>query len=149
MFRALRNPGQGRRLIIDENMFIEKILPSGMLRRLSAEEYTEYRHPYRDPVDRLPLWRWPQEIPIEGQPRKVHDLVMANQKALKVSTAPKLLCFANPGAVIKADQVTWCRDNLSHLTCVDLGDGIHFLPEDHPHAIGDAISDWLDSFDHE
>ncbi|MDQ3328000.1 MAG: haloalkane dehalogenase [Chloroflexota bacterium] len=143
MFQNLRASGIGRRMVIEENFFIETVLPSGILRPLAAEEMRAYRAPYIEPRDREPLWRWPQEIPIEGEPADVHDLVRDYRAYLAGTDIPKLLLHARPGAVIGAPEVVWCEVTLSNLTAVAVGPGIHFLPEDHPDAIGIAIGRWL------
>jgi haloalkane dehalogenase len=146
MFTALRTEPEGRRMVIEDNFFIEVVLPSGVQRMLTAEEMAAYRAPYLEPRSREPLWRWPNEIPIEGHPADVHALVSAYQAYLAISDIPKLLFYAQPGAVIGASEVAWCRATLSNLTAVDVGAGIHFLPEDQPEVIGTAIADWLSAF---
>ncbi len=143
MFQRLRTETIGRTLVIEDNFFIEAVLPSGVQRDLSAAEMATYRAPYREPRDREPLWRWPNEIPIEGSPADVHAIVSGNAAALAASPIPKLLLHAHPGAVIGPAEVAWCKRTLSNLTIVDLGSGTHFLPEDHPDAIGSALARWL------
>lgn len=143
LFQRLRTPGIGEQLIIQENFFVEEVLPAGILRTLSQEELDAYRTPYRDPAARLPVWRWPQEIPIEGVPADVAAIVAANQMVLADPDLPKLLLHATPGAVIGPAEVAWCREHGQALTIVDLGPGTHFLPEDRPGEIAAALSDWL------
>ena len=143
LFQRLRSEASGRHLIIDQNIFLETILPSGMCRTLSPAEMEAYQAPFLDPRHREPLWRWPQEIPIEGHPADVHTIVSEYRAALAQSPVPKLLLFAQPGSVIRAGEVAWCQETLPNLTSVDLGEGIHFLPEDHPAAVGTAVAHWL------
>lgn len=143
MFGALRSEPEGRRMVIEENFFIEAVLPSGVRRRLTVEERAAYGAPFLEPRSREPLWRWPNEIPIEGQPADVHAIVSAYQAHLAASSVPKLLLYAQPGAVIGPAEVAWCRANLDNLLAVDVGAGIHFLPEDQPGAIGEALASWL------
>lgn len=143
MFGALRREPEGRRLVIEENFFIETVLPSGMYHRLSAAEWAAYRAPYLDPSSREPLWRWPQEIPIEGEPADVQRIVGDYRAYLTTSEVPKLLIYGQPGAVIGPTEVAWCRETLRELTVADVGAGIHFLPEDQPDAIGSALARWL------
>jgi haloalkane dehalogenase len=143
LFQRLRTPGVGEQLIIEENFFVETVLPAGVLRTLSPQELDAYRSPYRDPAARRPVWRWPQEIPIEGEPADVVAIVTANQAVIADPSTPKLLLHASPGAVIGPAEVAWCRDHSQALTIVDLGPGTHFLPEDHPAAIARALRDWL------
>ena len=144
MFGALRTEGVGRRMAIDENFFIETVLPSGIQRTLTNAEMAAYRAPYLAPQSREPLWRWPNEIPIAGRPADVHAIIRDNQATLVAAPLPKLLLHATPGAVIGPAEIAWCRQHLSNLTAIDLGPGSHFLPEDHPAAIGKAIGEWIE-----
>ncbi|HEX5689423.1 MAG TPA: haloalkane dehalogenase [Roseiflexaceae bacterium] len=145
MFQNLRSETLGPPMIIDDNFFIETILPGGTQRALSHAEMEAYRAPFRERASRLPMLRWVGQIPIEGQPAEAHAIVAANQAFLVSSDIPKLLLYAHPGAVIGAEEVSWCMEHCSNLATVGVGDGIHFLPEDHPHAIGSAVAQWLDT----
>lgn len=145
MFQDLRTEGVGQQMVIENNFFIETILPAGTKRTLTAEDMDAYRAPYLDKHARKPLWRWPNEIPIEGVPAAVTDIVTLNQRYLAHTGIPKLLLYATPGAVIGSSEVAWCKETLSNLTAINLGEGLHFLPEDHPEAIGAALSAWLRS----
>lgn len=142
MFRAFRSPDQGRKLIIDQNIFIERVLPNAILRKLSEEEMNRYREPFLEPKSREPLWRWPNEIPIGGEPADVEAVVTEYNLKLQQSEIPKLLLYATPGAVLTAPLVEWCRRSLKNLTAVNVGAGVHYLQEDHPHEIGHAIASW-------
>jgi haloalkane dehalogenase len=144
MFGQLRTPGVGERLVLEENFFIEKVLPAGTLRRLTEAEMDAYRAPYPDSFSRRPLLRWPREIPIEESPADVTDLVRANQAVIADPRTPKLLLHATPGAVIGAAEVAWCKENGGRLDVVDIGPGTHFLPEDRPNEIAAELINWLD-----
>lgn len=144
LFGALRTPGVGERMAIEENALVETVLPAGMLRTLSPAEWDAYRAPFRDPADRLPLWRWPLEIPIEGEPADVAALVRANQGVIADPAMPTLLLHGRPGAVVGAAEVAWCRTHGRAQTVADVGPGIHFLPEDAPDGIAAALVGWLD-----
>lgn len=144
LFQQLRTPGLGEQMIIGDNFFIETVLPAGVVRALSSQEMDAYRGPFRDRSVRGPMWRWPQEIPIEGTPADVTALVRANQGVIADPGTPKLLLHANPGAVIGPTEVAWCRDHGQALTIVDVGHGTHFLPEDRPDEIAAALCGWLD-----
>ncbi len=143
MFKQLRSEAQGRHMVIEENFFVEVVLQAGTQRTLTDEEMTQYRAPYQEKRSREPLWRWPQEIPIEGQPADGHAIVAANNAFITTSDIPKLLLYGEPGAVIGAETVAWCEANVRNLTAISLGSGLHFLPEDRPHEIGTAIARWL------
>lgn len=142
IFKAFRTPDLGWKLIVDKNMFVENVLPASVVRKLTAEEMNQYRRPFADPADRKPVWRWPNEIPIEGHPADVVELVGAYNLWLQQTPLPKLLLYADPGALVRAPMVQWCRDHLQNLETIDLGPGVHFLQEDHPHRIGAALAEW-------
>ncbi len=142
IFQSFRTEKVGWDLIVNKNMFIEKILPSSVVRELSEEEMNVYRAPYLKPETRKPLWRWPNEIPIEGEPSDVNEAVLKYNAKLVEWDVPKLLFYAEPGAILPKPAVEWCEINLKNLTSINLGKGRHFLQEDHPHAIGEGIAEW-------
>ncbi len=142
MFQAFRTPGTGEQMIMEQNMFVEAVLPGAILRKLSPEEMDRYREPYPTPASRKPLWRWPNEIPIDGQPPNVRDAVQAYSEWLGRSQTPKLLLYAQPGAILR-NLVGWCRQSIANLKAVEVGPGAHFLQEDDPHGIGEAIAAWM------
>ncbi|WP_051570907.1 haloalkane dehalogenase [Cryptosporangium arvum] len=143
LFEEARSPGRGEQLVLEENVFVETVLPGGVLRTLTDAERDAYRAPYPDPASRRPLLAWAREIPVEGVPGDVTAVVRANQRVLAESPAPKLLLHGEPGAVIGAAEVAWCRAHGRRLSVVSVGPGTHFLPEDHPDAIATALIDWL------
>jgi len=145
IFKSFRTPEIGWDLIVNKNFFVEKILPGGVIRKLTQEEMDHYREPFRDPDSRKPVWRWPNEIPIEGEPADVAKAVGAYNEWLQRSDLPKLLFHATPGAIMPAPLVDWCRQNLRNLKTVDIGPGIHFLQEDNPHLIGSELANWCSS----
>jgi haloalkane dehalogenase len=142
MFQAFRTPDVGENMIINQNMFVEAVLPGAILRNLSAEEMDRYREPYLDPPSRKPTWRWPNEIPIDGEPADVVEAAQAYSEWLGKSDLPKLLLYAKPGAIMREPLIEWCRKNVRNLKTVDIGAGAHFVQEDRPHEIGEAIAEW-------
>lgn len=145
IFKGFRTPEVGWDMIVNQNMFVEQILPGSIVRKLTDEEMNTYRAPYLEPSSRKPVWRWPNEIPIEGEPADVMEAVATYNQKLQQSDLPKLLFYATPGALIQAPLVEWCRQNLSNLQTVDIGDGIHFVQEDNPHLIGSQLAKWYGS----
>lgn len=141
MFQMYRSE-KGRELIIDRNFFIERTLPGGIVRKLTEEEMNYYRAPYLEPKHREPLWRWPNEVPIEGEPADVVAFVLDYNKKLQAWDVPKLLFYATPGAILPPPLVEWIKKKLTNLTAVDIGKGTHFVQEDQPHLIGKEISKW-------
>jgi len=142
LFEKFRTPEVGWELVVNRNAFVEQVLPGAILRTLSDEEMERYREPFREPQSRKPVWRWPNEIPIDGRPADVDALVGDYAAWLAASDVPKLLLYARPGAILRKDLVAWCRERLPNLTAVDVGPGLHFVQEDQPHAIGEALRRW-------
>lgn len=143
MFKAFRTAGQGEKLILDDNVFIERILPGSVLRQLASEEMEAYRRPFPTPASRRPILRLPRELPIAGEPADVFVISTADHAALRASTYPKLLFSGDPGALISPEQAREFAAGLTNCRLVELGPGAHYLQEDHPEAIGDAVHDWL------
>jgi haloalkane dehalogenase len=142
MFQAFRTPEVGWDLIVNQNAFVEQVLPGAIVRKLTEEEMNHYREPFKDPPARKPLWRWPNEIPIEGHPADVAEAVATYNAKLQQSELPKLLFYATPGAIMQAPVVQWCQQNMKNLKTVDIGPGIHFVQEDNPHRIGSELANW-------
>jgi len=141
LFRALRSP-EGERLVLDENVFVEVVLPRGMLRKLSDEEMEAYRAPYRDRERRLPTLVWPRELPIDGVPEDVVAIVEKNAQWLRASTGlPKLFINGDPGAIVRGRVREFCRTlpNQREVTVK----GLHHLQEDAPREIGEALREFV------
>jgi haloalkane dehalogenase len=143
LFSQLRTPGVGERLVLQENFFVEQVLPAGMNRELTAAEHDAYRDPFRTPRDRLPVLRWIQQIPVHGEPADVDAVVRRNQDTLLGGQARRLLLHGQPGSVVGPAEVDWCRRRGDGLQIVNIGAGTHFLPEDQPQAISQALAGWL------
>jgi haloalkane dehalogenase len=141
-FKLFRSPGIGKLMIVRMNMFVEKILPKAVVRKMTEEEMNHYREPFTNWRDRTPIWRWPQEIPINGKPFDVVEIVQNYSQRLQESMKPKLLFYASPGGIIGKPAVAWCQENLKNLKTVDIGDGIHFIQEDNPYLIGTELANW-------
>lgn len=146
-FQAYRAPETGEALLLDENAFIERSLPGAILRRLSTAELDAYRAPFPDRASRTPLLAWPRELPIAGEPADVVARLAACRLALTRSNVPKLLLTAEPGALMRAGFVEWCRRHVPSLEVVSVGRAIHYPQEDQPEAFGQALADWLGRHD--
>lgn len=142
IFRNFRTPEVGWDMIVNQNFFIERVLPGAVVRDLTAEEMDRYREPYTDPQSRKPLWRWPNEIPIEGKPEDVAEIVRSYSDWLKETEIGKLMIHGKPGTLLPKKAVLWCRENLINLETVKLDRVIHFPQEDYPHQIGTEIAQW-------
>jgi len=141
-FKLMRTSGIGWLMISVLNMFVTRILPQAIVRELSAEEKDYYAAPYKTVQSRKPVRQWPCEIPIEGKPADVYEVISSFNQRLQASELPKLLFSATPGGIINDKTVEWCRQNLKNLKIVDIGEGIHFLQEDNPHLIGEELAKW-------
>jgi haloalkane dehalogenase len=141
-FKLMRSSGIGWLMISVLNMFVTRILPQAIVRELSAEEKDYYAAPYKTVQSRKPVRQWPCEIPIEGKPADVYEVISSFNQRLQASELPKLLFSATPGGIINDKTVEWCRQNLKNLKIVDIGEGIHFLQEDNPHLIGEELAKW-------
>lgn len=142
LLRQFRTPDVGWELLVNQNIFIEQIVPHGVLRQLSDEEMNHYREPFKDPANRKPIWRWPNEIPLDGEPADVHEIITDYSQALQQSTLPKLLLYATPGGIVTEPVVQWAQHSLKNLKMVELGPGNHYLQEDYPHEIGTEFVNW-------
>ncbi len=142
VIQAFRTPQVGWDMIVNQNMFVEQVLPGAIVRKLTEEEMNHYRDPYKDPASRKPVWRWPNELPISGEPADVVEAINAYNQWLQNSAVPKLLFYGTPGAIGPAPVVAWCRERLKNLKVVDVGNGIHYLQEDNPHLIGSELAMW-------
>lgn len=141
-FRLFRTPLIGWLMIAGLNIFVEQILPKAIIRKLSGKEKDHYREPFKRIRDRKPVWRWPNEIPINGHPDDVAEIVQQYNSWLQKTELPKLLFYAHPGGIITAAQVEWCQQHLKNLRAVDIGKGIHYLQEDNPDLIGAELASW-------
>ncbi len=142
-FKAFRDPERGRSLLVDQNAFIEQLLPASIVRTLAAEEMDAYRRPFLDPADREPVYRFPNELPIAGAPADVWAMAKAYDAWLLETETPKLLFWAEPGALISPSKAAWYTQRLKACRSVPLGAGVHYVQEDHPDVIGREIAAWL------
>jgi haloalkane dehalogenase len=143
LFRKIRTPDEGWDLIVNKNFFIEGIMPFATVRQYTAEEMDVYRAPYLDARTRKPLWVWPNELPLGGEPADVVALVSSYSAWLQRSDVPKLLIHAEPGGVMLAPVVQWCRDHLTNLRVESIGHGFHYIQEDNPAGVAFQLGNWL------
>jgi haloalkane dehalogenase len=141
-FRLMRTPLVGWLMISVANLFVEKILPQATSRALTEDEMDHYRAPFKTVGSRKPVRQWPLEIPIDGKPADVHEIISNYSRWLQGSDLPKLLFHGTPGGIIDAKTLASCVDELKNLTIIDIGPGIHYLQEDNPHRIGEELARW-------
>lgn len=142
-FQAFRDPQLGDKLLIEDNAFLEKVLPSSVIRTLSPEVHDEYRRPFLIPAHRKPVRRFPCELPIAGEPADVYAMATAYHNWLMETEIPKLLFWAKPGALISPEKAAWYQRKLKNCRSVELARGIHYLQEDDPDSIGQHLVEWV------
>jgi haloalkane dehalogenase len=138
VFQGMRSPG-GEEMVIQKNVFVERILPASVIRGLTAEEMERYRTPYREAGEsRRPTLTWPREIPVDGEPADVVRIVQEYGDWLSKSPIPKLFINADPGSILVGAQRDFCRrwPNQQEVTVR----GSHFVQEDSPDEIGRALA---------
>jgi haloalkane dehalogenase len=140
VFQGFRSPA-GEAMVLENNVFVERVLPGSVLRGLGETEMNVYRRPYSEPGEnRRPTLTWPRELPLDGEPADVVEIAQAYADWLSVSPVPKLFVNAEPGAILIGAQREFCRGwpNQTEVTVP----GSHFIQEDSPDQIGDAIATW-------
>ena len=140
VFQGFRSD-KGEQMILDRNLFVERVLPGSVLRKLSDAEMAEYRKPFLEREDRWPTLTWPRQIPIAGEPADVVEIAAAYSQWMAANDVPKLFVNAEPGAILIGVLRDFCRTwrNQTEVT----GPGSHFIQEDSGAAIGRAIADWM------
>jgi haloalkane dehalogenase len=141
VFQGFRSAG-GEDMVLQKNVFVERVLPSSILRPLAPEEMAEYLRPFREPGEsRRPTLSWPRQIPIEGEPADVVAVVEGYGRWLATSAVPKLFINAEPGSILVGRQRDFCRSwpNQREVTVR----GSHFIQEDSPDEIGRALADFV------
>jgi len=140
VFQGFRSEA-GESMVLQKNIFVERVLPGSVMRKMTDAEMNVYRCPYVNAgEDRRPTLTWPRQIPIEGEPADVCRIVKNYADWLSKSDIPKLFINAEPGAILTGRQREFCRTfpNQAEVTVA----GTHFIQEDSPHEIGEAIADW-------
>jgi haloalkane dehalogenase len=140
VFQGFRSD-KGEAMILDRNLFVERVLPGSVLRKLSEAEMAEYRRPFLRREDRWPTLTWPRQIPIAGEPAEVVAIVEAYSQWMAQNDIAKLFVNAEPGAILIGALREFCRSwkNQTEVTVP----GSHFIQEDSGPAIGQAVGDWL------
>jgi haloalkane dehalogenase len=141
VFQGFRSAA-GEDMVLEKNIFVERVLPGSIIRKLGDSEMAAYRRPFAEPgEDRRPTLTWPRQIPIAGEPADVAAIVEAYAAWLKTSDTPKLFINAEPGAILTGRQREFCRSWPNQIEVTVRG--IHFIQEDSADEIGRTIADWL------
>ena len=140
IFQGFRSE-KGETMILERNMFIERVLPGSILRKLTEAEMTEYRRPFLQAPDRWPMLTWPRQIPIAGEPAEVVRIAADYSRWMAENDLPKLFVNAEPGAILIGALRDFCRswNNQTEVTVP----GSHFIQEDSGPAIGRAVANWI------
>ena len=140
VFKGFRSE-KGEDLVLNRNMFVEAVLPSSIIRNLSEREMDAYRAPFSTPDDRQPTLNWPRQIPLDGEPAHMAELVNAYAEFMAETEIPKLFINADPGSILTGPAREFCRSwpNQQEVTVK----GLHFVQEDSPAEIGQAVARWL------
>jgi haloalkane dehalogenase len=140
IFQGFRSD-KGEQMILDRNMFVERVLPGSVLRKLTEAEMAEYRRPFQQREDRWPTLTWPRQIPIAGEPADVVQIAADYSRWMAQNGLPKLFVNAEPGAILIGAPREFCRswNNQTEVTVP----GSHFIQEDSGSAIGRAVAGWI------
>ena len=145
VFEAFRSPA-GEEMVLEKNIFVERVLPGSIMRDLTDDEMAEYRRPFANAgEDRRPTLTWPRQIPLDGEPADVVEIVSAYADWMAENNIPKLFVNAEPAAILIGAQREFCRSwkNQTEVTVP----GLHFIQEDSADNIGTALSEWIASID--
>ena len=141
-FQQFRTPGVGERLIVEENLFIDRLLPASTMVPLTEEDMACYRRPFRDPDSRKVILTFTHQLPVAGKPADVAKATGEYAAWLKRTKVPKLFLWSDPGLITHEQDVDWARRNLKNLKTSFLGPGLHFAQEEHPVEIGQEVARW-------
>lgn len=141
-FRTVRDPENGRKLLIEDNFFIEGALPGFVVRPLAEEAHDVYRAPFLTGKSRIQVNQWPNEMPIGGQPAATDKIVNEYNAFLEETDIPWLFLYSTPGALNTPEVADYWAARAKNIETVYIGHGLHYVQEDQPYAIGRAIADW-------
>lgn len=142
LFTTLRDLVKGPELMKSANPFLNNMPKNVLGRNLSDTAWHRHQAPFLDPDSRKPMWTFPTQFPIAGQPHDVFEIVSGYSPILQQCKTPKILFYATPGCNTPAEVVEWAKNHMHNLTTVDIGPGYHYLPEDNPILIGQKLSQW-------
>ena len=143
LFFAFRQERLGRFLIINRNLFVRMVLPFGVIRHLPRSVRRIYQKPFRQRASRYPVYVWPNQLPINDRQDETWQAIEEIEKGLGSMPQPMLLLRFRPGAVLGPARIRWLLEQIPNLDISDCGRGLHYVQEDNPEAIADAIQHWL------
>ncbi len=144
LLKSFRTKDLGWKLVAEQNMFIDQVLPGGALRGISPEQIVYYNEPYKTPEDRKAVWAWPQQIPVAGNPPDTEKAIIEVNKFLRETKVPKL--FIHGKATPEQGglpMVKWFMENVKNIEFRSVGPVGHYLQEDKPEEIGTELAKWI------
>ncbi len=144
MYRTMQSDA-GEDIAINQNLFIERVMPEHIYRNMTQAEMMHYREPFFDPSKRGPILQMPRDVPLDGKPAHIRaSYTKYNSWFVEPDkTIPTLHVYATPGAVNTPDDATWMCDNIKYHESAWIGTGIHYIQEDNPEGWGRALRDWI------
>lgn len=139
---VIHSPDGGQKMIMKENYFVNKVLPTGTSRKLSAEEMAFYREPFAKPGSCVPIWQYVQDFPFGDGPHDVLELIDNYTNKLVLSKIPKLMVYCIPGFLTTVETVHWAKKTLTNLSLVEIGDALHYVPEGKPLEFRKILRNW-------
>lgn len=130
-------------MIGEQNLFLQNVLPTWIIRDMSEDEFEIYRDPFKTVKSRKPIHAFVSEVPLNGEPTDTAATVKNYREKLQQSSVPKLFFYVTPGAFMPEPVANWIKKNIPNLRSIHLGEGAHFIQEDHPDAIGLGIKEWI------
>ena len=145
MLKRLRTD-EGEELVLENNFFVENVFVAGVIREIDEATMNEVRRPFREAGEnRRATLTWPRQIPIEGKPADVAELMDVLSNWMQTNAVPKLFINVEPGQIVFENDLRIIRSwpNQTEVTVR----GLHHPQEDSPDAIGRALAAWYDTLD--
>ena len=146
MSHKQNDPNILKEKILQENIYIEKILPAGVLRQLTETEMDYYRKPFPTPASRKAIWDFVALTPYLNNDEAIIDCINQYSEKLTKSHMPKLMLYALPGFIGTMSSVQWAKAHLPNVKLADIGEALHIPQETHPQAIGQALREWMNEY---
>lgn len=141
-FNKLRG-SEGYKMVVEDNIFLNDVLPTWVSRGLTEEELEGYRIPFQSVESRKPIWKFISQVPLNGKPELTASIIKNYREVLQNSKLPKLFFYAEPGAFMPEPVRNWIIENIPNLEHVNIGKGVHFIQEDNPELIGKKIKEFI------
>ena len=141
-FNQLRG-ADGYKMIAEDNIFLNNVLPTWVVRELTEKELSAYKEPFKMVESRKPIWKFVSQVPLHGKPELTATIVENYRQALIMSDLPKLFFYAEPGAFMPEPVRNWIIKNIPNVESVNIGKGVHFIQEDNPKLIGEKIKEFI------